>query len=105
MEKTIIETAEYIPFLRIVETVYILDNGQRIGQKEYEKVKTKFSQVNKLEIQEQIIRLEDLFDRTTKSVVTIFQNGTFNVYNFLKMDFNAMKQAFPENDNRGIPVL
>lgn len=104
MDKIITET-EYTPFLRIVETIHILDNGQRIGFKEFEKSKSKFSQVNHLEIQEQIVRLEDLIDRTTKSVVTIFQDGTYNVYNYLKIDFNAMKQEFPEMDNRDIPKL
>ncbi len=104
MDKITVET-EYTPFLRIVETIHILDNGQRIGYKEFEKNKSKFSQINKLEIQDQIVRLEDLFDRTTKSVVTIFQDGTYNVYNFLKMEFNSLKHEFPEMDNRDIPKL
>lgn len=90
------EIMDYVPFLRIVETVYILDNGQRVNEQEYAKVKSKFSQITSAEIQEQIIRLEDLIDRTTKSVVTIFQDGTYNVYSFLKIDFNPMKQEFPE---------
>ena len=104
MEKISAEI-EYIPFLRIVETIHILDNGTRIGEKDFEKSKSKFSQVNHLEIQEQIIRLEDLIDRTTKSVVTIFQDGTYKVYNFLKIDFNALKSEFPEVMNRDIPML
>ncbi len=99
------EEAVYIPFLRIVETVYILDNGQRIASKDIEKNKSKFSQVNKLEIQEQIIRLEDLIDRTTKSLVTIFQDGSYTVYNFLKIDFNPLKHEFPEVLKRDIPML
>ena len=96
---------EYIPFLRIVETVYILDNGQRLSEKEYEKMKSKFSQVSKAEINEQIIRLEDLVDKTTKSIVTVFQDGRYEVYNYLKMDFNALKSTFPEMIGRDIPVL
>ena len=104
MDKIVAET-DYIPFLRIVETVYILDNGQRIGYKEFEKSKSKFSLINHLEIEDQIVRLEDLIDRTTKSVVTIFQDGRYNVYNYLKIDFNSLKHEFPEMDNRDIPKL
>ena len=98
-------TTEYTPFLRIVETVHILDGGKRINEKEFEKVKSKFSQVNKEELQEQVIRLEDLMDRTTKSVITVFQNGTYNVYNFLNISFDPLKNEFPEMSNRDVPVL
>ena len=97
--------AEYIPFLRLVQTVHILDGGKRITEKEFEKVKSKFSLVNKTELQEQIIRLEDLRDRTTKSVITVFQDGKYNVYNFLNINFDALKNEFPEVSNRDVPVL